>query len=76
MAKYRKKPIVVEAEQFILGKHVPNGVFLASPGEYFIHTLEGALAVRNRDYVITGIKGEKYSCREDIFLETYEEEKI
>lgn len=25
------------------------------------------------DYVIRGVKGEFYPCREDIFLETYEQ---
>jgi hypothetical protein len=27
------------------------------------------------DWIITGIKGEKYPCRDDIFRETYEEVK-
>lgn len=87
MPKFRKKPIIVEAEQFIIGKHVPDGVetktvfikredTLARNGiatqVYFIRTLEGEMEVSNKDWVITGIKGEKYSCKPDIFEKLYE----
>ena len=37
-----------------------------------ILTLEGMPMVRDGDYIIQGVKGELYPCREDIFLETYE----
>lgn len=39
---------------------------------WYIETLEGRMEVRVGDWVITGVKGEKYSCRADIFQETYE----
>jgi hypothetical protein len=35
-------------------------------------TLEGPLHVSNRDWIITGVKGEKYPCKPDIFEATYE----
>lgn len=38
----------------------------------YIETLEGFMEVRKGDYVITGIRGEKYPCKPDIFKETYE----
>ncbi len=71
MTKYRKKPVVIEAEQWFPGKTVP-GVYEAFNVGY-IDTLEGTLSGKSGDYVITGAKGEKYFCREDIFLETYEQ---
>ena len=37
-----------------------------------IDTLEGQHVVCPGDYVITGVKGEVYPCRADIFLATYE----
>lgn len=37
-----------------------------------IHTLEGDMNVSFRDYIIQGIDGEFYPCRESIFLKTYE----
>ena len=56
--KYIKKSIVVEAYQ--TDKEVliptPEGVMKASPG----------------DYIITGIKGERYPCKPDVFEATYE----
>jgi len=77
MAKYRKKPVVVEAEQWFPGKHV-DGVVQIGVSEitlepvYGVHTLEGVIACSPGDYIITGVKGEKYPCKPDIFEQTYE----
>lgn len=38
----------------------------------WIDTLEGGHVVCPGDYIITGIKGEKYPCKPDIFEATYE----
>lgn len=38
----------------------------------WIETLEGKHIVCPGDYVITGVKGEHYPCKPDIFAETYE----
>ena len=57
--KYRKKPVVVEAYR--------------TDKEVVIHTLEGDLTAQPGDYIITGIAGERYPCRADIFEATYEE---
>lgn len=56
--EYRKKPIVIQAYQ------------AEKDGE--IKTLEGVMKYHKGDYIVTGIKGEQYACREDIFKETYE----
>lgn len=56
--EYRKKPVVIKAYQ------------AEKDGE--IKTLEGVMQYRKGDYIITGVKGEQYACREDIFKETYE----
>lgn len=37
-----------------------------------IPTLEGVMEAKQGDYIIRGIKGELYPCKEDIFLQTYE----
>lgn len=58
MAKYRKKPIVIEAYQ--------------TDKEMIIHTLEGDMKASVGDYIITGLRGEKYPCKPDIFNATYE----
>ena len=59
--KYRKKPVIIEAYQV--------------DKELIITTLEGEMKARVGDYIITGVKGEKYPCRKDIFELTYEEVK-
>jgi len=39
-----------------------------------IFTLEGPLVAAVGDWIIKGVRGECYPCREDIFADTYEEE--
>jgi hypothetical protein len=56
--KYRKKPVVVEAYQ--------------TDKEIIIHTLEGDMKAEIGDWIITGVKGEIYPCKPDIFEATYE----
>ena len=40
--------------------------------ELYIDTLEGPHYVSVGDYVISGVKGELYPCKPDIFEQTYE----
>jgi hypothetical protein len=70
--KFRKKPVVIEATQwFKMGDH-PE-VFKGSlSGEPMIYTLEGAMFVTPGDWIITGVNGEHYPCKPDIFEKTYE----
>jgi hypothetical protein len=39
---------------------------------YHIQTLEGEMQVAVGDWIITGVKGERYPCKPDIFEATYE----
>lgn len=77
--KYRKKPVVVEAELFDpndLNQHTRLGIELSTKdgthSRSCINTLEGWLFVSEGDWIITGIKGEHYPCKPDIFEATYE----
>lgn len=54
----RKKPVVVKVYQ--------------ADKEEIIHTLEGDMKANVGDYVITGLRGEKYPCKPDIFHKTYD----
>ncbi len=79
MAKFRKKPVVIEAEQYQPGKAIPGvctGECIGSGWEKesapHIHTLEGDHTVSPGDWIITGVKGEKYPCKPDIFEATYD----
>lgn len=40
--------------------------------QYLIPTLEGTMRMNRGDMLITGIKGEIYPCKPDIFASTYE----
>jgi hypothetical protein len=74
MAKYRKKPVVIEAAQWFKdGDHPAVLVSNGNNGPYpFIDTLEGPMVVTAGDWIITGVKGEHYPCKPDIFDLTYE----
>ncbi len=79
MAKYRKKPVVIEAVQFWPDQRPwPEGCVSnwdnnpMTPNKCSIETLEGWMTVSPGDYVITGVKGERYPCKPDIFELTYE----
>ena len=78
--KFRKRPVIIEAEQWFPGKPV-HGVVEGDRqiGSFYAHawidTLEGPHAVSPGDWIITGVRGEKYPCKPDIFLATYEEVK-
>ena len=84
MAKYRKKPVEIEAFQWDgslnLNKEpawivdaLRNGVvwFSGKDNKLCIKTLEGILTASPNDYIIQGIHGELYPCKPDIFQETY-----
>ena len=85
--KFCKRPLIIEAIQFnqytldeiyeflnITGK----GSFLdcghgidSTDGKFKITTLEGVHVVDIGDWIIKGIKGEFYPCKQDIFYATY-----
>jgi hypothetical protein len=74
--KYRKKPVVIEAVQwFRTGDHPAVWEDTQSPTGFAIYTLENTVIkheVTPGDWIITGVKGEVYACKPDIFAATYE----
>ncbi len=46
--------------------------FRIAEKEEKIETLEGTMTASVGDYIITGVKGEQYPCKPDIFLMTYD----
>lgn len=88
MAKFRKKPVVVEA--FRLGDECPDwwadavstktaiaikvdGQIYGGPDYVLITTLEGVLRAEYGDWIVRGIKNEIYSVKDEIFAATYDE---
>jgi hypothetical protein len=84
VGKYRKKPVVIEAERYggtieqvtalqeKYGLKLIKATHAKGSGHYVIETLEGDMRVNLGDWIITGIKGERYPCKPDIFAATYE----
>jgi hypothetical protein len=86
--RYRKRPVVIKAEQLtydnagaIVQWIVENGhkaVMRGGPGggsrggTVIIHTLEGNHLADVGDWIIRGVQGEFYPCKPDIFDATYE----
>jgi len=63
---------VIEAERYLKGATIPDGVILTGAGTAFIRTLEGDMEVSPGDWIITGIANERYPCKAHIFEATYE----
>ncbi len=81
MGIYRKKPVEIEAIQWVSDNieqvYEMLGDNLIIGGDendlkHFINTLEGKMELSWGDYVIKGVKGEFYPCKPDIFELTYE----
>ncbi len=91
MAKFRKKPVVIEAITFDelvahgvkSGGNVVNGkpwsfqygghpITHEDDDCYLIPTLEGIMRFERGDMLITGVQGEIYPCKLDIFEATYD----
>lgn len=84
MAKYRKKPVEVEAIQFDGTEETIISILTMArgskrakalrvdAGDLIIPTLEGTMRASVGDYVIKGVQGEVYPCKPDIFEMTYE----
>lgn len=77
--KFRKKPVVIEAERYIGGEESQDKIAdfmqcnIAVLGEsIIIRTLEGEMEARPGDWIIKGVNGEFYPCKPDIFDKTYE----
>lgn len=92
--KFRKKPVVIEASQWLrMGDH-PEVEDVPDPGHTMhmctcticdlpmlqhgqvktLETFDGSSKHRvcPGDWIITGVKGEHYACKPDIFAATYE----
>jgi hypothetical protein len=88
MPKFRKKPIIIDADQVtvllahaaINWKALPvwirdeydKGNIVFGRDTISIHTLEGVMLADKNDWIIRGVKGELYPCKPDIFDATYE----
>ena len=86
MARYRKKPVVIEAIQFLRSNVDSVREFTNNTAHTFtiekridgiatciIPTLEGQHLATEGDFIIKGVQGEFYPCKPDIFELTYEE---
>lgn len=86
MKQYRKRPVVIEAIQFIddVDRILEIQEFTEKETirvDYKdknnptlkIDTLEGTMTASVGDYIIKGVQGEFYPCKPDIFEKTYEE---
>lgn len=56
--KFQKKPVIVDAYQ--------------TKKDLDIKTLEGIMHTAPGDWIITGVNGEQYPCKPDIFEKTYQ----
>lgn len=85
MAKYRKKPVVIDALQYngeitgelhrFLAEENNSSYHFSFENDIaylVIHTLEGHMKATPGDWIIKGVNQEFYPCKNDIFEKTYE----
>lgn len=77
-ARYKKKPVEVEAVQFLTNNFLDVVKFTNGTAHSFVDdtciipTLEGEHIATVGDFIIKGVKGEFYPCKPDVFAATYE----
>ena len=83
----QKKPVIIDAIKFLDGDCGLHSTILGlgclgfsvvanlkyNPLRIEIQTLEGTMCAYPGDYIIKGVNGEFYPCKEDVFKKTYEE---
>ena len=83
MKPYKKKPLIIQAIKVSdygqdglrrILRRAGARVYEAYEDDsiLMLTTLEGQVPINMNEYVIKGIKGEFYTCRADIFEESYE----
>lgn len=86
VAKYRKKPVTIEAIQWTGNNQLEIHNFTEGDAVFktewetqfitstvlYINTLEGKMKAPIGWWIIKGVQGEFYPCNPDIFEETYE----
>lgn len=77
--KYRKKPVVIDAEQLdgTVSQAERLGVTWVTNERgqiqsYQLSTLEGMMSARPGAWLLTGVEGERYFCAPSVFEKTYE----
>ena len=60
--KYRKRPLTVQAKRM--------------KEAFEVETLEGTMKGKPGDYLIVGIKGERYPCDKEVFEASYYRDKL
>jgi hypothetical protein len=77
MPKFKKKPVEIEAVRWTgdnveeMEAHVREPVNEGIPID--VGTLEGIMRCDIGDWMIRGVKGELYPCKDDIFKMSYEQ---
>ncbi len=80
MAKYRKKPVVIEARELTRESLIEIALWSNAKGQvhnddiisFIIPTFEGQVHAELGDWIIKGVNGDFYSCKPHIFAATYE----
>lgn len=81
MPIFRKRPVEVEAEQFLIGKPLPfanRGPYVCFDGEFYVITVHGQrTSIALGDWIILETHGDPsqfqaYPCKPDVFEASYE----
>lgn len=79
---FKKKPVTIEAMQIdgaetiqpiVEWMNIATVGWQTEPPTIWIDTLEGRMTADDGDWIIKGVDGEFYPCKDNIFIRTYQE---
>lgn len=70
MARFRRRPVEVDAEQWMPGRELVGVV--KGPNGPVVQTPDGLKRVNRGDWVVTTADGKRYVCDPFVFSRTYE----
>ena len=81
--KYTKKPVIIEAIKFEYDNELINEIRKKFKGieldyiweSWMVKTIEWWIRIKDWDYIVKGVDGEFYPCKESIFKKTYQKVK-
>lgn len=73
---YNKRYGIIKINEYQTGDYLPivnPQIFYSEGYLYLIPTLEGNMVIENGDWILTGVDGEHWAVKNEIFNKTYEE---
>lgn len=74
MAKYRRKALTLDCEQFLKDRPIPNGIVEIVSNQFIVCNAEYQqfLPIRHNDWIVYGVDGFNYPLSPELFKKLFE----